>query len=217
MTISATTQGLRMGVATSSSRPTVPFEGQMIYETDTDLTYIYGGSAWQQVSGGTAVGNSGLVYITSASATSGSSLAVNNCFSSAYNSYCVIIDNTLINSTVQMTMTLGATITSYYWANLTVSYNTGVVAGSNGANAASIQLGTVVDTNAGNGAVIDILNPNLAQRTAILSTGTDNRVAELARWSQSFIANTTQYTGFTLSIGAAVFTSCNVRVYGYRL
>ena len=67
MAISNNTTGLRPGVCTSSTRPTAPYEGQMIYETDTDLTYIWGGSAWQQVSGGTAVGNSGLVYISSGS------------------------------------------------------------------------------------------------------------------------------------------------------
>jgi len=165
----------------------------------------------------TYLANSGLVYVTSATATSGSSLAINNCFSSTYNNYRVIIDNCASSGGVQMTMTFGATVTSYYWANLTVSYFNGAVAGSNGANTASIQLGTVIDTNAGNGAAIDILNPNLAARTAILSTGTDNRVGELARWGQAFVANTTQYTGFTIAIGASTFTSCNVRVYGYRL
>lgn len=46
MTISATTQGLRPGVCTSSNRPATPFEGQMIYETDTDLMLVYNGSAW---------------------------------------------------------------------------------------------------------------------------------------------------------------------------
>ena len=46
MTISATTQGLRPGVCTSSNRPVTPFEGQTIYETDTDLTLVYSGSAW---------------------------------------------------------------------------------------------------------------------------------------------------------------------------
>jgi len=46
MTISATTQGLRPGVTTSSNRPATPFEGQMIYETDTDKTLVYSGSAW---------------------------------------------------------------------------------------------------------------------------------------------------------------------------
>jgi hypothetical protein len=37
MTISATTQGIRPGVATSSTRPAVPFDGQVIFETDTRI------------------------------------------------------------------------------------------------------------------------------------------------------------------------------------
>jgi hypothetical protein len=50
MTISATSQGLRMGVATSSSRPAVPFDGQVISETDTDSLKVYNGTAWVGVS-----------------------------------------------------------------------------------------------------------------------------------------------------------------------
>ena len=50
MTISATTQGLRPGVCTSSNRPATPFEGQMIYETDTDKVLVYNGSAWLYLS-----------------------------------------------------------------------------------------------------------------------------------------------------------------------
>jgi hypothetical protein len=46
MTISATTQGLRQGVCTSSNRPSVPFQGQVIYETDTTLSKVWNGSAW---------------------------------------------------------------------------------------------------------------------------------------------------------------------------
>lgn len=34
------------GVCTSTTRPTNPFEGQMIYETDTDKTLFWNGSAW---------------------------------------------------------------------------------------------------------------------------------------------------------------------------
>ena len=37
---------IKPGVCTSSTRPAVPFEGQMIYETDTDLVSAYNGSAW---------------------------------------------------------------------------------------------------------------------------------------------------------------------------
>ena len=34
------------GVCTSSTRPASPYEGQFIYETDTDKTLVWNGSAW---------------------------------------------------------------------------------------------------------------------------------------------------------------------------
>ena len=36
----------RPGVCTSTTRPATPYEGQMIYETDTDKVLVYNGSAW---------------------------------------------------------------------------------------------------------------------------------------------------------------------------
>jgi hypothetical protein len=36
----------RPGVCTSSTRPASPYEGQAIYETDTDKTFIWNGSLW---------------------------------------------------------------------------------------------------------------------------------------------------------------------------
>ena len=40
---------VRPGVCTSSTRPASPFEGQTIYETDTDLVKSYNGSAWATI------------------------------------------------------------------------------------------------------------------------------------------------------------------------
>jgi hypothetical protein len=37
---------IQPGVCTSSTRPASPFEGQVIYETDTDKVLVYNGSAW---------------------------------------------------------------------------------------------------------------------------------------------------------------------------
>jgi hypothetical protein len=37
---------LKQGVCTSSTRPASPFEGQIIYETDTDRVLVYNGSSW---------------------------------------------------------------------------------------------------------------------------------------------------------------------------
>ena len=50
MTISATSKGLKPGVCTSSNRPANPFDGMMIYETDTNFVRIWNGTAWKTLS-----------------------------------------------------------------------------------------------------------------------------------------------------------------------
>jgi hypothetical protein len=45
--------GSRPGVCTSSARPSSPYEGMMIYETDTDRMYVWDNSAWVESSLGT--------------------------------------------------------------------------------------------------------------------------------------------------------------------
>jgi hypothetical protein len=46
MAISNVSSGLRPGVCSSTTRPQAPFEGQFIYETDTDLVRVWNGSSW---------------------------------------------------------------------------------------------------------------------------------------------------------------------------
>lgn len=54
MSVSGSNQGVRFGVATSTNRPSTPFDGQVIYETDTDRIMAYDGTNWiPQVSAGT--------------------------------------------------------------------------------------------------------------------------------------------------------------------
>ena len=47
---------LQPGVCTSTTRPTNPFAGQCIYETDTGREMLYNGTAWQQRGGGFLAG-----------------------------------------------------------------------------------------------------------------------------------------------------------------
>jgi hypothetical protein len=49
MAISNVSSGLRPGVCTSTTRPQAPFEGQMIYETDTDMVALWNGTAWRYI------------------------------------------------------------------------------------------------------------------------------------------------------------------------
>lgn len=37
---------LQPGVCTSTTRPAAPYEGQVVYETDTNKTLFYNGTAW---------------------------------------------------------------------------------------------------------------------------------------------------------------------------
>ena len=48
MAINSLSTGFRPGICTSSTRPAAPYEGQQIYETDTDFLRIWNGSAWSQ-------------------------------------------------------------------------------------------------------------------------------------------------------------------------
>ena len=50
MTISATTRGLTNGVCTSTNRPANPYNGMVIYETDTKKSLVYNGSSWDILS-----------------------------------------------------------------------------------------------------------------------------------------------------------------------
>jgi hypothetical protein len=70
MAISNVSNGFRPGVCTSTTRPTAPFEGQMIYETDTDMLAIYNGSAWRYVAATTPTNGTVLQVVTGSTATS---------------------------------------------------------------------------------------------------------------------------------------------------
>jgi len=61
--------GLKTGVCTSTTRPSGPYEGQMIYETDTDKVLVWDGSTWTPSTG--MLPN--IVEATSATATTTSS------------------------------------------------------------------------------------------------------------------------------------------------
>lgn len=50
MTISNQASGIRPGVCSSTTRPTAPFTGQIIYETDTGYLRVWDGANWDYLS-----------------------------------------------------------------------------------------------------------------------------------------------------------------------
>jgi hypothetical protein len=69
MAISNNSTGLRPGVCTSTTRPTAPYEGQMIYETDTDMVAIWNGSTWRYISATTPTNGTVLQVVTGTTTT----------------------------------------------------------------------------------------------------------------------------------------------------
>lgn len=63
MALSNNSTGLRTGVCTSTTRPVNPYEGQMIYETDTDLVCVWNGTAWRNIAAATATNGSVLQVV----------------------------------------------------------------------------------------------------------------------------------------------------------
>lgn len=79
MTVSSSSAGARPGICTSTNRPSSPYEGQIIYETDTDRTLQWTGIAWDMPNRPGTVPNF-FVHFSGAngSAVNGATLAYNS-------------------------------------------------------------------------------------------------------------------------------------------
>lgn len=234
MAISNNSTGLRPGVCTSTTRPTAPYEGQMIYETDTDLTYIWGGSAWQQVSGGTAVGNSGLVYIAGASfsgITSGAPLDVNSVFSSTYTNYVLVlrVSQTVANGSSLLRMrTVAAqessSVYNHGWGGGYVSsvpaYNWDGFSFSNPFSPDNyFYLGMSPGVGYSSTCRLEIMSPNVARTTRFTGQAYTDYTGTWYNTSlagSGEVGTSTQYTGFRF-YPAAGTASGEYTIYGYRI
>lgn len=214
MAINSLSTGFRPGVCTSGTRPTAPYEGQVIYETDTDLSYVWGGAAWQQVSGGTAVGNSGLVFVKSQTIGSGvTAVTVSNAFSSAYDNYKITITGgTASGSYIPIRFQLGASVTQYYSSLVYGNYATSGVAAAGNSNS-SYWLYISSTNISGQAVIAEVNSPFLAQITTIGAAYYDNNNAG---FTSGFHNVTTSYTDFTVTPNSGTWSNSVITVYGYR-
>ena len=78
------------GVCTSTTRPASPYDGQVIYETDTDRAMVYNGTGWVVLSTGRA-NPGGLDLVKAETSFSGvTSVTADNVFTSAYTNYRIL-------------------------------------------------------------------------------------------------------------------------------
>lgn len=210
----------KAGVCTSSTRPASPYDGQVIYETDTDRTLVWNGSAWVFLSTSTA-NPPGLELITSQTVGSAvSTVTVNNCFSSTYENYRIVYSaiNPSTNNDLNLKLTTGGTpsSTGYYWGFIYVNLSTLALTGAAAANTSSHHIGSVTSTAFRHAGTIDLLMPNLAQYTGIVASDYLMRtdIAAAAVTGSHQVA--TSYDGFQIIASSGTLTGGTIRVYGYK-
>ena len=202
------------GVCTSSTRPASPYEGQVIYETDTDKTLVWNGSAWVYLSTSTA-NPVGLEFITSQTVGSAvSTVSISNCFSSTYANYRIIVDS--IDGNVSATsffIRFDAGGSTNYYSSVYYDFYAGTDTSTLRRNGQPSGGVGVIGTNDNTCLNVDVFCPNLVRRTIWAGTFHGDGYQG---WCGGQDASTTQHTGFTLLPNSGTMTGGTIRVYGYR-
>jgi hypothetical protein len=169
----------------------------------------------------TYLANSGLVYVTSATATSGTTFSVNNCFTSAFAAYRIVIPRLSLAAGLTgcyMKTRAGGSDNSsnYYNIRNGWDYATGALSTSIVNNGAQWEIPLISDTSSA-ACVIDIYNPQLALKTQYSSQGSDTRTTGYGVLvSGGMLNDTTSYDGFSINAGGNTFSNITAIVYGYR-
>ena len=201
----------------TASRPASPYEGQVIFQKDTDQLLVWNGTAWVMFAN--ANQPPGLQLVKTDTITSGNSKEITSAFSSDFTNYKIILSNLKLSTVANVTMRMGTTSTGvYYYGGLSRNYGSATTNGEQGAGAAQWFIGCIGTSTESASAIIELHMPNLVQVTSFMSLASDPRTGGAgARNYSGYINNTTQYTSFSLLGDAgATFSSCDISVYGYR-
>ena len=203
---------IKPGVVTSSTRPSSPFVGQMIYDTTLSQTLVWNGSAW-------VVQSPGLVYITGASFSAVSTVSMaSGVFTSTYKTYQVVFQLTS-GADAQITVRVNNAGTprtggSYYGgSNRIGSNNTNTMTASSGATALNIAARVSGEAF---GLTMTVFDPtNASTKTAIHAVGVagndSNFPAAINSGGVYYTAEAND--GLTFITGGASFAGF-YRVYG---
>jgi hypothetical protein len=234
MTISATNQGLRPGVCTSTSRPSTPFDGQVIYETDTDNALVWNGTAWVKLATQTT-GQVGFVRVVPSSAavagagstqsvssegkvtySTATSVSVNGCFSSQYTNYMVVMDYDASSASANLHIRLrvsgtdDSTSNAYVLQKLTMNSTT--VSGARNTSTQWDTIGTFANV-ATNAFKMNVYRPFLADTTAFDSHSSDSYLNAYTIIGNGTHTQNTSYDGFTFICSSGTITG-SIYVYG---
>ena len=207
---------IKPGVVTSSTRPSNPYVGQLIFETDTNRLAVYNGSSWIMLADADTPPGLELVK-TQTIGTAVTSVEVTSAFSSTYDNYLITLNGGVASTTVDLGMQLGSQTTGYYGFLVYGSANGNSVSGEGNNNVSNFKY-FGGGTTAGLDAYVVVKNPFLTTQTTLISQTTrPGTITNMAYSSYSaYNSATTSFTSFTISPNTGTLTGGTIRVYGYR-
>jgi hypothetical protein len=221
---------IKPGVCTSTTRPTAPYEGQLIYETDTGRVVSWNGSAWVHTAPSglvpiapTSVGKTG----TSSTATASTigqvtfalceTLLLNGVFTSAYANYRIVFTgfgSTGLSMNCRLSVGGSPSSAASYNRQRLVATST-TVAGVRSTGQTSWEIATNIDTTGGDNLSMDIFNPQATANTSfnVLSLST----VSSSYWQSAvgYFNATTSFDGIQLLASTGNISGI-VSVYGYN-
>lgn len=209
---------IQPGVCTSSTRPASPFEGQAIFETDTDRMLIWNGTTWV-IPNQTTTNPEGFELVTTVSVAGATAIAIDNCFTSTYDNYRIMLNvyGTVASGYGQTKFrTGGSPISSgYYWTGwyATTAGLSNYSYSATGTFNAFMWGNSVARTSGG---WIDIYNPKSSSTfTTFQSTLYDHGGTPTGYFLMGHNEPAASVDGIQISASSGTLTG-TAYVYGYR-
>lgn len=222
---------LRAGVVDDTAgRPASPFEGQLIFQKDTNQLLIWDGSAWVMIgdtdappalqritdcgvssAGGTAAtASNGVITV----GTSNTSVTVTSAFGSGFDNYRVVYNGIETSATNALTLTLnGSTGSTYQDGGFYIGTGAAAITVESTVNRTSFRIGIVESGPVKIAGWFDVFGPNISGRTWVNG---GSMTSGFFNWRQGTDTNTASHTGFSLIPVLGNLTGGTIRVYGYR-
>jgi len=204
---------IQPGVCTSSTRPASPFEGQVIYETNTRQTLVWQGTAWVMLTD--ADTPPGLQLVKAQTVGSGvASVTVTDAFSAEWDNYRVLYIGGTQSADSNIDLQLAGSSSGY---NSVLLYTSST---SSSPQAASVNSGNSWNWVGGAASgqsshmEVDLLGPFLSSYTKMRLGAYQNSNFYGTCNGEHRVASS--YTGITLYAASGTFTGGTIRVYGYR-
>ena len=204
---------MQPGVCTSTTRPASPYNGQVIYETDTGKTQVWNGSGWVMLTNSTAPPGLELINTTTISAQS--TITIDSCFTSTYAHYLINYNLTtsLTGQYTALQLRASGTAKQVNYDRAGFYTTTGGASGIDGFGTAQTSFFLSGQSTGGVLGQLTVYNPQVSSRTGFTN---------MSSYPGAYMSNGAQTDTYSAD-GFQIFASGNaatytgiVRVYGYR-